>query len=129
MSEAVSGEELCEKLLMFHEALGRLGFSSDDIYIRHRIVDTDGTIGWGVVLRTQGKEWIAHVSQCAEDEAAFVERWQRFLGGPYQSLPLDELNALWQKHMPLEKLQSLAVSITDKGIVFPNPAAYGGGAQ
>jgi hypothetical protein len=127
VSEAVSGEELCHQLIMFHEALRRLGFSADDIYVHPKIMSTDGVVGWGVVLRAQGKEWSAHVSACKESPATFRDRWLRFVGGDYKTMPLDELNVLWQKHMPLEKLKSLALSLTEKGLVFPNPAAYGGG--
>lgn len=110
--------ELCENLLCQHNALRRLGFSRDDIYVCPNIV-WSGSVCWGTSLKVDGKEWRGAVAPCTKPHAVFQKRWQRYIEVDVQVLSEDELLAIWLKHMPLDLFRSLVESIAVKGIDIP----------
>lgn len=118
--EKVSVEEMCGLLLVHHEALRRLGFSADDIYVAFGILNPNtGEKACGVALRTQGKEWNGGISACAASDSEVAEAWKKYAAEAVQWYGNEKFNLLWTEHMPLERLEEIAMSVALKGIELP----------
>ncbi len=119
--EPVAPDVLCKHLLVMYQALLRFGFQDTDITVSYKVTHPGtGEDGWGVVLRTRGLEWAAHVGTTTETPEQFLLIWRAFAEDFLSNRPPpDELETLWTEFMSAEKFHSMICSIEDIGIVVP----------
>jgi hypothetical protein len=101
-----------EEALAAAEALRKLGFSADDIYLGN---DMDGG-QVGVILRTQGREfiitcgrWYGSEEQLAEEWRLKVEKWNS------ATTPTSWRERIWRRSFVARNATALCVKLVEKG--------------
>lgn len=101
--------------LALWEALRKLGFSADDIYAAFY---NGGELF--TTLRVQGKEW--NVSISAGRKVSDAEEYIRLYTKKcewWNTAPDAEKRVVFNKHMPVDKMVSVAMSLREKDITIP----------
>jgi len=100
--------------LAFWEALRRFGFSADDIYAAFYNADELFT-----TLKVGDKEWNVSISQGRKVPTDEYVRIYTKKCEWWNTAPNAEKRVVFERHMPVEKMTSIAMSLREKDIVIP----------
>jgi hypothetical protein len=117
-------EELVDVLFVWHEAMRRLGFTADEVFVMYGIQDPQSAIiCWGIKLKVAPTwptgaplEWHASVGTTTESEKAFLARWNAFVEHDQKHLSDERGSKLWQKYMPIALFEQLAATLMTAGM-------------
>lgn len=107
------------------EAFRRFGFQSKDIYALVTKNAEDDNLWFGMLLRTQGKDFLAFVEPVEDSEAA-LSGWNAFANriveGQFEK---QDMQREWNERLAAhEGGTSLAITLIMKGFIFPFPVSH-----
>jgi hypothetical protein len=103
------------ELWTYHEALRRIGFKADDIYLGYPILAPDGCETIGVVLRAQGLEFALH-GRPHDNPNEFFSKWRTFVESLAKRDRNDpELTETWEKSWVRLNAVELIAKLQAKG--------------
>ena len=108
------------------EALRRLGFASEDIFVQAGESLDAGLVQapsyqLGVILRAQHKEFIIDCGRIPEEPDAIEATWQRFCKAINdREVSERDLQRVWETSHAREQVVGLLTALTAKGFVFPH---------
>lgn len=110
-----------------HEALRRLGFSAEDIFVSAQVMrPQDRKLCAGVVLRSKrlGLEFRIHVEECGEPSSQWLDRWHEFAERVVAGdVAIDVLNGAWERSWARAHIMQMAQALYAKGFTFGAPRA------
>ena len=109
--------------LCVHEALGRMGFSMDDVFFMPQGAITAGGVQeCAVVLRTQGKQYIMTVGSVDGDPRDVASAWTAFAKRAASKEFDADFDAAFEQSVVLANIVTLTAGILKKGFSLPATA-------
>jgi hypothetical protein len=106
-----SPELLCEELFVFYEALRRLGFTPDEIFLCNGVLYKD-IVCFGLVVRVQGApDYSCAIGTSTGSSSEVIRVWSKM-----NDTGQARGEALWRQRMPHDKFAALGGSIKAKGL-------------
>lgn len=115
--EDVTIDQMCELLLVWFNALRRLGFTPDEIHVSPKVFDPKTQkLCWGLALRVVGHhEWNLSVGTVTASDTTFLTHWMRF-AEDMPNFPEERLKQLWKEFMPKELFTELIFYLHKKNM-------------
>jgi hypothetical protein len=101
------------------EALRRLGFDSEDIYIGYANVDKIDNSAY-VELRSQGLSFVVNVGKTSHSIEEFGKRWRK-VAENISEIPVHTLLKVWDdsEFSNVEQFTAFALRLVEVGFVIP----------
>lgn len=117
-------------------AFRRFGFSPSEIFLDLRVVGTPGEAGApldgvmspcvGMTLRAQEKQFIVNAGPRVDpvylSDSELAELWEEHAQRWNSRMSPHAQQEIWNRHMPMERIVALALTVKKLGFIFPNPA-------
>jgi hypothetical protein len=112
---------ILDEMWSTHQVLLNLGFRADDIYVYDKCLDSTGELCIGVVLRTQGLQWVGYFGTPDDgtDSMAFLENdWPTHVDH-MKSVSTEEQKRVYEASHAWTHKVDLVSSLIVKGFDLP----------
>ena len=102
------------EMLASHEALRKLGFEPDEIYV---MLDSSNTAV--VTLKAQDLEFNITCGDFEGDADEFSSQWSEAVGQWNKSMSTDTMNKIWKSSFVYANIAQLIMALKQKGFYVP----------